>query len=266
MNPGFAIIKGGSGSGKGTRLVQVLKFLQTKYKSTPAMVEHKNKPWELGTLIPELKLLFIGDVVQSNKSQLASWNSMDRVHSTFGSCTKVPPLLLPYFNMGYTIVAEGEPLMRSDRWRPARINSEYGIDRFFIQYYSYFGDREKYDRRITDRSGKASGEGGWVREQAYHVEWMDNHKEMLGLGKVLISESGSDAKVNETQHTFLYEGGDIITKNHVDEPLHVWGTKFLTWIGKPELNQAFTEFTRKKPMLRSIKGNVNPLGKTRRLF
>ncbi|AXC34545.1 hypothetical protein [Vibrio phage YC] len=267
MTSSFVVVKGGSGSGKGTRVVQVLKFLQTKFKSEPAMVEHKGKPWKLGTVFPKQKILFVGDLVTSSKSGLTSWNSMDRVHSTFGTSKAVPDLLLPYVRNGYTIACEGEAMMRSNRWRPKGINEIYGVDRFFIQYFHYSHNRDAYDQRIIGRSGKKSGDGGWVREEAYHVEWPDNHKEMVDLGHEIHLHNAKHG--HHSGKPFLeeitYTSGSMIMKAPVEQELAIWGVRFLIFVGLKDLTSQFNDYVIKKPMLRDIYGN-DPLKKTNRLF
>ncbi len=260
-NSKLVVVKGTSATGKGTRVVQLLKFLQSKHKSKNAQWDHKGRKRQLGVEFPELKIIFIGMMTVSNKSGLTSWTSMDYIHSTLMKVNLVPDVLRPWFDAGYTIICEGEPMMQSNRWRPEFLSNEFGCEDFFFQYYYYNGDRKPYDARIVGRSGEVAGEAGWLRERTYKQEYDKIRIEMETNGHGLASNS-SDKKGNFAE---FYTNKSMAHINLFDEPLREFGIKVLLWLGMSSMEGDFLQFVDKKPMLRDINGN-DPLATVRKLW
>ncbi|QZI90433.1 hypothetical protein MYOV003v1_p0109 [Vibrio phage 207E48.1] len=257
-----AIVKGTSSTGKGVRVSQLLEFLKTKFKHKNVRYVHNNKSRQLGILFPELGWVFIGRVVTSNKSGLASWTSMDDLHATTTKGEIARRIIKEEItDKGYSFVAEGEPLMASDKWRPLFMNEYYGAERFLFQYFHYAGDREAYDQRIIGRSGKAAGESGWHREKNYETEHLKVNDEFtsLGLHNAVCPVSGPA----------FWEDGDGRVSNNLlrkyDAPHWCWGVEFLSFNGLDDLVDEFVEHAKANPLLREING-ANPLAKTKRLW
>ncbi|QZI89887.1 hypothetical protein MYOV002v2_p0182 [Vibrio phage 144E46.1] len=259
----IAILKGTSGVGKGTRVVQLIEFLKTKFKSSTVHYTFEGKRRVLGTVFHDQKILFIGRIVTSNKSGLASWTSMDDMHAIVKNVVNVPAILKPWIDKGYTLVCEGEPMMQSNRWRPLYLNEEFGITEFFFQYYHYAGDRDAYNDRIIGRSGKAAGESGWHREKNYQTEHVKVNEEFtsLGLHSVVCPVSGPAFWED-------IEGGKSINLlSKYDALPWLWGVEFLNWMGmdQSDLTGQFRKFATENPTLREINGS-NPLAKTKKLW
>jgi len=174
------VVKGSSGTGKGTRVAQFIEFLRTKMEPVEITYELNDKTKPLGLAFPDLKLLFVGQYTVSNKSGLASWSSMDAIHSAMGTGSLAREFLKDHIESGYTLVCEGEPLMLSDKWRPAHMFEYYGLDTVSMLYFHY-PDRAEYDARIIGRSGKAAGDSAWGRNSEYPKEFGKSLQEMRGI-------------------------------------------------------------------------------------
>lgn len=175
------VIKGSSGTGKGTRVVQFIEWLRTKLQPTELSYTIGDKTRPFGLKFEELKLIFVGQYTVSNKSGLASWTSMDGIHAATGSGEIARDLIKCWLIQGYTLVCEGEPLMLSDKWRPEWMFKNYPIDSLSILYFNY-PNRYQYDIRIRGRSGKEAGDSAWSRNESYAGEFEKSKAEMLALG------------------------------------------------------------------------------------
>ncbi|AUR97886.1 hypothetical protein NVP1244A_184 [Vibrio phage 1.244.A._10N.261.54.C3] len=257
----IAVLKGTSGVGKGTRVIQLVEYLKTVWKHSTVHYTFEGKQRQLGVAFHEQKLLFVGRVVTSNKSGLASWTSMDDMHSTVKNVVNIPAILKPWFDKGYTLICEGEPMMQSNRWRPLYLSETFGVSHMFIQYFHYAGDRNAYDVRIVGRSGKEAGEAGWSREESYEREHLKVKEELTALGL-------RNTQMNDQFWDFWSGEDEGYSLNRIakyDEAVHIWGAGFLDWVGCGYLSRDFIKFAEKKPMLREING-ANPLAKTKRLW
>lgn len=263
--PSIAVLLGTSGTGKGTRVVQLIKFLQQEgFSNRDAYFTHKNKKKQLGIEFPELNLLFVGSITTSNKSGLSSWTSMDYIHATLGGVHDVPDLLKPWFDKGYTLVCEGEPMMQSNRWRPQYLHETFGIQNFFFQVFHYDGNRDAYNARIVGRSGKEAGDSGWSREPQY----ANTHKKVQDELNAFDAKFATCPVSGETDIQYLSISEEGYSKNVLslyNDPLENWGVAMLEWLDLMSFTKSFREFTAKKPMLRDVNGN-NPLATTKRLW
>lgn len=252
MDNNFVICSGTSGTGKGTRVVQLIEFLKTRESPEVVTAPHKNKTKKVGLLFKSFNILFLGDYVVSNKSGLRSWSSMDLVHSTFGGADGARAVIEQVRGLAKTIVLEGEPMMLSHRWRP-----EYLFDdvqglrahNIMLNYYVYPEDaREAYDERIMGRSGKLAGDSGWSRNAGYHREYTKSLEELDKISEVLLLHKA------------------FINKRMFDERLSALGADILSFAGLSSLVEPFEKFTESKPMLRSVKDKLNPLATGKRLW
>ena len=238
----MAIVRGTSGTGKGTRVCQVLEFLKTKFASEIAEFNFEGKTRQYGVAFPALKLLFVGTVTKSNKSGLTSWSSMDYIHSTVKKAENARPIAKEFLDKGYSLVLEGEPMMQSDKFRPLFMAPYYGVERFLMPHF-WYQDRSQYDERIMGRSGKLAGDSGWSRNESYKREYERTVEEAaeLGLDSCLIELFPHDA------------------------PLDLVGVQLLVYAGHHALVDEFVAWTAANPMLRSVNG-ANPLETTKNIF
>lgn len=250
---GIVVIKGTSGTGKGTRVVQLIEFLRTKYEPHNRLYFFNGKTRLLGLVFEELKLIFIGQYTRSNKSGLSSWTSMDAIHAAVGKGEIAREFIAEAVNEGYTLVCEGEPLMLSDKWRPEWMFKNYNIDNVSMLYFHY-ANREQYDARIIGRSGKKAGDGGWARNISYPKEFETSREEMKAVPVV--------EEIHREENSSLYR--NHLSKNNkseicilpYDAPLYVVGFMILSSVGKKgEFQDEFSDFCEQQPMLRGVDGN-----------
>lgn len=238
----MAVIRGTSGTGKGTRVCQVLEFLKTKFEHHPVMFEFEGKTKQYGIAFPDLTVIFVGTITTSNKSGLSSWSSMDYIHSTVKKAENARPIAKGFLEQGYSLVLEGEPMMQSDKFRPLFMYEYYGVSRYLMPHY-WYQNREQYDERIMGRSGKLAGDSGWSRNESYRREYERTLEELDTLG---LDTSGC-------------------TLDPHDAPLEQLGASLLVYMDQAALIGDFVEFTHAHPMLRSIDGG-NPLATTKNVF
>lgn len=260
------VIKGTSGTGKGTRVVQFIEWLRTKFE--PRLVEYgvgeKIRPF--GLAFDELKLMFVGQYTISNKSGLASWTSMDGIHAAVGSGDIARTFVKDYLSDGYSLVCEGEPLMLSDKWRPQWLMENYPLESLALLYVTY-PDRYQYDMRIKGRSGKVAGDSGWGRDESYKKEFDKSKQEILALGWSVVVDnySGQDVlyAAPTTQENAGRKNESEIAMLPFDAPLWVVGNaihhQLRTVFRDNGLDiKEFYEFCETNPMTREV-GGADPL-------
>ena len=254
------VIKGTSGTGKGTRVVQFIEWLRTKLNPEELTYTIGEKTRLFGLKFEELKLIFVGQYTVSNKSGLASWTSMDGVHAATGSGDITRDLLKSWLDKGYSLVCEGEPLMLSDKWRPEWMFKNYPIETLSMLYFAY-PDRYQYDARIRGRSGKEAGDSGWSRNESYAKEFEKSKDEMKALGwKIVVDQySGQDVLMDNSAGDHRAE----LAMLPFDAPLMVVGNAILFQLGafrKPNglSSEDFYKYCDEHPMTREV-GGADPL-------
>ncbi|YP_009966795.1 guanylate kinase [Salmonella phage Se-J] len=257
------VIKGTSGSGKGTRVVQFIEWLRTKLEPTELSYTVGDKTRPFGLKFEELKLIFVGQYTVSNKSGLASWTSMDAIHAATGSGDIARDLVKGWLAQGYTLVCEGEPLMLSDKWRPEWMFKNYPIESLALLYFAY-PDRYQYDARIRGRSGKEAGDSGWSRNESYSKEFEKSKAEMLALGWTVAVDdySGQDVVyMKPNENVYDMDHRSEIAVMPFDAPLWVVGVAiaYQMDIGAIDLDiKDFYGYCETKPMTREV-GGQDPL-------
>jgi len=223
---------GTSGVGKGSRVSQLLTFLETKFENHPIYFIVKEKQRQHGLYFPEIDVYFIGTWTISNKSGLKSWTSLDYINSATGK-TEITCQRTKDTARGHVIM-EGEPMLLSNRYRPIYMNEMYGVTDFSFTIFDY-ATREEYDERILGRSGKIAGEGGWSRNSSYAKQPEKMEAECKEL-----EAQGLDIK-------------RVITKHNFDADITIFGEIFLKFIGKEDLIQEFLEYSKTTNTLRNVK-------------
>jgi hypothetical protein len=238
------ILKGASGTGKGTRVSQLIEWLKTQ--ETPIVWTPQKKPF--GLLFPKHGFMFIGCYTESNKSGLTSWSSMDMVHATVKTADAGREILrrakeYAIENSSFdtvSLVVEGEPMFLSDKYRPKFISEFYEPDNLYMSYFVY-ASREQYDQRIRCRSGiDKGGDSGWSRADGYPKEFEKSKQEAVLLDKPSC----------------------FITMHQFDEEVSLWGSIALNRQGFDP--KEFEIWSEKNKMLRSI--GTDPLNKSRKLW
>lgn len=244
----ISVLKGPSATGKGTRVSQLIEFLKRIEVPKKIVLLVEGHTFEAGLAFPEQGFFFIGTYVVSNKSSLTSWSSMDMVHSTVKSAEagrecihKVCEEALATSKQNHAcVVLEGEPMLLSDKFRPAFMSAEYKPSHLDISYFGYT-ERSQYESRIMGRSGKPGGDSGWSRAAGYFSDFTKSKEEA--------------AQLDGTQcHLSFHE---------YDETYWLWGSHLLNKLGF--VSSDFVAWSKENPMLRSVDGQ-DPLRKTKKLW
>lgn len=251
MTPRFvmSVLKGPSGTGKGTRVSQLIAFLREH--ETPTLLSYQigTKCRVVAHCFPEHGFFFIGDITVSNKSGLTSWTSMDMIHSATGTAEGGREIIkfvkeeaLKATKKDFAcLVLEGEPMLLSDKFRPEFMSTEYAPQDLVLSYFGYT-DRSQYEERIQGRSGVSGGDSGWKRSQSYEKDFKFSKEESV--------------KIDATQCHLSFR--------LYDETVWKWGADIMDLLGVP--CGEFAKWSETNSMLRSIGQKADPLRKTRRLF
>lgn len=175
--PSMTLLKGTSGTGKGTRMRQLLSFYQSIYEHWPIYTDVRGQKMEVGTYIERINTIFIGKKVISNKSGLESWSSLDYINSKTLKTEETQEILKECAKM-FHIVAEGEPMICSHRYRAKHLYEYMGIRKLMTRYYVY-DNKDEYLARIVERSGTPpTRDGGWARNDMYLPQYTKDMEEV----------------------------------------------------------------------------------------
>ncbi len=180
----IAVLKGTSGTGKGTRVSILLRFLETKFEGKEVTFLFNERVVPIGIYFKDLNLLIVGKWVNS-KNRVA-WTSLDYINSTTGKTDITLGILNRYSRADISLLMEGEPMLLSNKYRIGWMKDYFNCDRFLFNYFNY-DKREEYDERILARSGKLAGTGGWGRNGNYFSDYNKNLSEINSsniLGKI----------------------------------------------------------------------------------
>lgn len=244
----ISVLKGPSATGKGTRVCQLIEYLKRAEEPKKIILSVEGKTFDAGLSFPEQGFFFIGTYVVSNKSSLTSWSSMDMVHSTVKTaeagrecihmvCEHAKESSKQPFAC---VVLEGEPMLLSDKFRPAFMAAEYAPSHLQISYFGYT-DRAQYEERIIGRSGKPGGDSGWSRAAGYFGDFNKSKEEASSLDATQCHLSFHD----------------------YDETYWMWGSHLMNLVGVAPSH--FISWSKENPMLRSV-GGQDPLRKTKKLW
>jgi hypothetical protein len=153
----ITFVKGISGTGKSSRVLQLLMFYQDVMGYEPVSIKnhHQEKGKELhaGLLIEQEKTLFIGKFYE--RDGVKRFQGHDSVTGAFNGSDDFSNFLTEK-GKDYKIIVEGSGTTLSYRFRP-KFLFESGFDKMFFQYYNYKMDeqgKKEYKKRILLRSGK----------------------------------------------------------------------------------------------------------------
>lgn len=230
----FGLVLGSSGTGKGVRMNQLLLFLLTKYDHEEYFVDYEGKNFNIGYLIPELDILFLGKYTINKKAGYSSWSSMDGLWSKFGG---TEPTVAFIKTLPHNIIAEGYANMDTFRVRPKHMSSE-GCKKFFYQTYVYGKDNfDAYIDRIIGRSGeKPKGTTAFDKESQI-LKWRDK----------------IESDLNEIECEDMHNG-----QYRFDEDITTLGFIYLTFLDHEDLANEFVEYSKEFQAYKEFK-KVNTL-------
>lgn len=239
------ILKGGSGSGKGTRVCQLMEYLKSQNNNCETVhYIHNNKKVSVGKFFPAFGIFIPGKYSISNKSGLTSWSGVDTLHGMFKTA-EATRNIIKELCLEYSVkhlILEGEPMFLSDKYRPLFLDEFYNPETIIINYFQY-DNREQYDARIMGRSGKKSGDSGWSRIKSYHTEYQTSLEEATQVNSALIHSCSIDEQPEEfvvRTLNLIYQ--DASSELRTSEP-------------------SIYEWCKANPMFRSVEGQ-DPLNKS----
>jgi len=215
---GIFVVKGISGSGKSSRVFQIIKYLEFLGCEHEDFhyINKEGKDRIVGILYKDLNLVFLGKFYKSGNVE--RWQGYDSVTSCFMKSEYFSEFLGD--NKNYTLFVEGAGVTQTNRLRPKFLHEELGFEKIFIQYYNY-ADKQDYLDRITFRSGKVPTKATmWDKNSSFIAEsiW-----------------SLEDQKHIECE----------VFVNQFDAPIEDLGVKFLRFIGSSKADiDDFIKFTK----------------------
>jgi len=212
------IVKGISGSGKSSRVFQLLSFFRDKgFTFEDFFYTNKDgKVRNIGINIKELNLIFIGKLYNSNGVE--RWQGYDSVTGAFIKASYFSEFL--FDNLGtYGFIVDGAGITQTNRLRP-KFLAAGGFKNIFIQYYNYL-NKEDYLSRIIYRSGAAPKKDVmWDKNGGFISDYNFSMKEI--------------SEINDINH--------YIDNKMFDELIDDFGIKFLLFTKNENLIEDFMDF------------------------
>lgn len=164
----IVVVKGISGSGKSSRVFQLIKYLEflgcefTDFKYT----NNEGREHIVGMLCKDLNIVFIGKIYKTGK--IERWQGYDSVTSCFMKSEYFSDFLKN--SKAYTLFVEGAGVTQTNRLRPKFLHDVLGFTDIYIQYYNY-ENKQDYLDRITYRSGKVPDKATmWNKNSSFIAE------------------------------------------------------------------------------------------------
>lgn len=222
MSGNIFVVKGISGSGKSSRVFQLLKFFENKGYTLSDFyytnIEGKKKL--IGVLVEEENLIFIGKLYKSGNVE--RWQGYDAATSSFKKSAYFSEFLKE--NSGkYSFIVEGAGVTGTYRLRPVFLE-EIGFFNIIIQYYNYpLNAKQDYYNRIIYRSGE---------KPKKDVMWSKN----LGMIR--------DSKKSEEEILKCNSANVHVFKNEFNEHISDFGKKYFMFTNQGEMVNGFLNFVK----------------------
>lgn len=177
--PSIYVVKGISGSGKSSRVFQIIKYLESigcEFENF-AFTNCEGKQRDIGVLCKDLGILFLGKKYGADKG-VERWQGYDAVTGAFVKA-KYLSEFLEVNKDKYIFFVEGAGITQTNRLRP-KFLSDIGFDNIFVQYYNY-ENKEDYLNRIIYRSGERPKKdvmwdknSGFIQDMLWSFEDQEN--------------------------------------------------------------------------------------------
>ena len=229
----FGLILGSSATGKGTRMNQLIQFLNTKFKYDEFEdLDKDGKKFTLGIYYKELDILFLGKYVTNKQTGIVSWSSMDSIWSKYGGTESTVSRIK---KLNHNIICEGYDIMDTFRIRPAHMSSD-GCKNFFYQlfYYDKNGIQD-YMNRVIGRSGK----------KPKGTTSFDKNGAVLGW-EPKINNDIEENNLNGMCQKYLF-----------DADINIIGKEYLKFLKLDELSNEFVEYYKNNKFFKEFKPQHN---------
>lgn len=243
-SPNVFTMHGISSTGKGTRLSQLLHFLDSKYELV-TLFANLGKATPIGVYVKDLNLVILGKWVRSNKvGKMISFSSYDwlqGIKTNDGrNFFEVVNRLISEFNVA-NVAFEGYPCMVDYR----HVHNLIPNSKSFACYFSYpqDGGFEILQSRVVGRSGKRIKGTCWGGNIGTH-RTAAGHQEKINTGIF----------PNDVAKDLMY-----------DAPVTSFGEVVLNAIS-PELVQEFITFSESSNTLRHLDNREESIYKVNRYY
>lgn len=233
-----------SGTGKGTRLSQLIHYLSYTTSGDNIICEISGKPTMIGVYFKEYNLVIFGKWVKSNKKgNMISFSSYDWLQSAKTSSG------LGFFDLVKLLVGQNKVKNIAFEGYPCMVTYK-ALHELFKEkdvsvnscYFFYPGGKEGFEqlqKRIVERSGSRIKGTCW-----------GGNVDILRKAKAHESYINSDSYSRDKALRFTH-----------DAPVTVFGEMLLTVIGKQELLEDFKKFSKNNNTLRDLNDLSNSLSK-----
>ena len=213
------VVKGISGSGKSSRVFQLIKYLEVlgcQFEDFHYL-NKEGKDRVVGLLCKNLGIVFLGKIYKSGTVE--RWQGYDSVTGCFMKSEYFSEFLKDQKGK-FTMFVEGAGVTQTNRLRPKFLHEQLGYESIMIQYYNY-DNKQDYLDRITYRSGKVPTKA---------TMWDKNSSFIAESAWSLIDQKTIDCEV------YI---------NQFNAPISDLGVKFFKFIGlDKETIDDFVEFTK----------------------
>lgn len=224
----LCLLKGISGTGKGTRVALLQLFLinETDYEVLSTQHPEKDKTIPYGIYFPQYNIRMLGKWARSHKSKLWSWTSLDYFYSSFGR--EFTESTVRNSTDANTII-EGYPMTGTKIYRPDGLHTHFGYDRQMINTFVY-NDFEELQQRVEGRSGKRIKGTCW------------------GGNKTFYNECDRMLEASRANPNIFC----VVLRSSYDEEVESFGVRYLTFLGLDSLINRFKEFAKSTDVFRKV--------------
>lgn len=163
---GLTVVKGGSATGKSTRVRVFKEFLEKVFGIQPDEFYYENcdgKKKLVGYLFKEINLLFVGYYTKKG-----DWQGADGLTSHFKNMITLESWVHTTLK-SHNVIIEGTIPTRTHRMRPERLVNIGGVRKILLLYFIFdINDKDTYIERVTYRSGRPPLKNtGWEAQVGY---------------------------------------------------------------------------------------------------
>jgi len=216
----FTCVKGVSGSGKSTRILQLNLFFRNVLNYAFEDVLFNNK--KVGFLIKEINTIYLGRLYFTEGVERLQ--GFDAVTGAFGTSENASNFIKEKLTQ-YNVIVEGAGITNSFRNRPQFIWEYLQAKKIFIQYYNYNNyELEEYKNRIIYRSGKLPDKMTmWNKNRSF----INDYNNSVAEKDEILKQQNIDI--------------DLINDNF-DSLLEDFGVKYLSKIEKSEYIEQYKKY------------------------
>lgn len=203
----FTCVKGISGSGKSTRILQLFRFLKNENNFTFEDVLYSGK--KVGFLIKDINVVYLGKFYTTEG--IERLQGFDAVTAIFGTSENASNFIKELLK-SHNVIVDGSGITQTFRNRPQFIWEYLGASKIYLQYYNYVNNElEEYKKRIIYRSGKLPDKMTmWNKNRSFINDYITSCHEKEEILKITqidieLSNDNFDMNINDFGVKYLVE-------------------------------------------------------------